>query len=366
RGVHRRRGGRDRGQRGRALDRRARRLARPDGPGARHRGRIERPDRDLRRPGARSPVLPDRAPSDGSRLHGARGPRGHPRGHRREPGRERRQVELARRGPAARRLPDPRDGLLLPARGAAAGLTPSSARNRPAERLPKRAVLRTLVALRRPLMTERRRHLASTSPIVPIIAPALLLGLASAFSAGCNGGGGSPTSPPPPSPTVSQANVIEALFLGEGPLSPSGAIGCRDTGVWTHFPHGSQVTAKLASSLSARERQVSESFLAEVPGMVFGGISLVVQSTPEADPIPASQEVTAATLPVPQIERICRVGAGGCTQIVFAGFGIARSARTVSKHLFDGAIHAHELGHGVYGLCHVDGTVYPQALMASP
>ena len=59
--LHRRDRGRDRRQRRRALGRRARRAQGQDGPRGQHRDRLQRPDRALRRPGARARLVRDRA-----------------------------------------------------------------------------------------------------------------------------------------------------------------------------------------------------------------------------------------------------------------------------------------------------------------
>ncbi len=63
---------RDRRQRRRALGRDLLRLARQDGSGGQHRDRLERPDRPVRRAGARPAVVRGRPVPDGARLQRAR------------------------------------------------------------------------------------------------------------------------------------------------------------------------------------------------------------------------------------------------------------------------------------------------------
>jgi len=180
------------------------------------------------------------------------------------------------------------------------------------------------------------------------------------------GKNGSPTSPPPPNPTITQSNVIAALFLGEGPLRPAQGNTCPDTGFWRAFPRGSRIRVRLSTALSTGERNTIDGFLADLRGVIGGAYDLIVETTTEEDPIPGLLEVTGTSLSNPAVDAFCRPGTGGCTKYTFQAPGVLASSRTVARHQFGGNVHNHELVHGILGLCHLDGFVMPDALMANP
>src|SRR6185295_3497903 len=93
---------------------------------------------------------------------------------------------------------------------------------------------------------------------------------------------------------------------------------------------------------------------------------LAIETTNEENPIPGFLEVTATSLSNPQIDAFCNPGAGGCAKFTFQAPSILASSRTASRHGLGGNVHNHELGHGILGLCHLDGAQMPDALMATP
>ncbi len=196
----------------------------------------------------------------------------------------------------------------------------------------------------------------------------LVAGVLVAVSSGlaCGKNGGSPTSPPPPNTNFTSSNVIAALFLGEGPLRPSQGNTCPDTGFWRAFPRGSRIRVRLSTALTAGERSNVDGYLADLRGLIAGAYSLDIVTTDEEDPIPGFLEVTGTSLSDPQVDAFCRPGTGGCARYTFQAPGVLASSRTVTRHLFGGNVHNHELTHGILGLCHLDGIQMPNALMANP
>ena len=181
---------------------------------------------------------------------------------------------------------------------------------------------------------------------------------------GCDRDGSSEPTVPPPPVAVDLQNAVEALFLGSGPLNPGG--GCLQTGFWRAYPRGSMVRVRVSTSISGSQRTALQAFLAQVPQLTMGGLGTAFELTAEADPRAAMLEVTLTNLSDGRIDQTCRPGAGGCTFLSFQAPGILGSARTVMRDRFAGAIHVHELGHGLLGLCHVDGNRVPDALMGNP
>ncbi len=154
-------------------------------------------------------------------------------------------------------------------------------------------------------------------------------------------------------------DYIEALFLGTGPLTPTdGVRGCPQSfGRWLGFPSGTNVQLLISSTVP----QVSAIALADaagtVPGASAGALSVTVGSTSDANPAPAANQVTATTHPNPQ-----SVGCGfaqGCTSFSFVpGTPLILSARAVlATNQFTAAYVHDAIGHGVLGLCHVDGNL---------
>ncbi len=199
-------------------------------------------------------------------------------------------------------------------------------------------------------------------------APVPLAGLilATALGLACGKNGGSPTSPPPPNPAITRANVIAALFLGEGPLRATQGATCLDSGFWRAFPRGSRIRVRLSSALSAGERSTIDTFLVDLRGLVAGAYDLEIETTTDEDPIPGFLEVTSTSLSDPGVDAFCRPGTGGCAKYVFQGPGVLAGSRTMARHQFGGNIHSHELVHGILGVCHLDGFQMPDALMTNP
>lgn len=120
------------------------------------------------------------------------------------------------------------------------------------------------------------------------------------------------------------AGIRVATFLGSGPLS---ARACPDIGTWSGFPRGTS-----------------------------GDIQTVFELTDEADPIPGLNEVTSTSHANPSTEG-CASDVG-CTIPTFSDVGVLASSRAVQPSTQTVQAYVHDvIGHGVLGLCHIDGNL---------
>jgi len=175
-------------------------------------------------------------------------------------------------------------------------------------------------------------------------------------SAACGGDSRSPVSPLVPDP-MSLSNVIEALFLGSGPLIPSdGFVACSDPGVWNGFPRGTTVRVLVSTTVSASTLAAIENASNQVAVATNGQVTATVQTTADANPLPTTNEVTATTHPSPSSQGC--VNDIGCTIHSWITRGVFLSSRallppsqTVNAYVHDA------IGHGILGMCHIDGAL---------
>lgn len=171
----------------------------------------------------------------------------------------------------------------------------------------------------------------------------------------------SPARPTPDSPPDLE-DVIEAIFLGSGPLAAGDCIG---RGVWVSYPRDSTVTLQIATSIDAAGRQALESAIADLTGVIAGRFRLETHPHAEADPLPGPLQITSADVPAETIVALCSPGGSGCTKAELIGGVTLRSARCVHRIGTSSRLKVHELGHAV-GLCHVDRLRVPAAIMTDP
>jgi hypothetical protein len=154
-------------------------------------------------------------------------------------------------------------------------------------------------------------------------------------------------------------HYIEAIFVGTGPLAPTdGNHGCSATGWVRGFPAGTSVPMIVSLSVSGSKRDAIEDVADQISYATRGALDAVYEETSDSDPTPDEHEATSTTHPSPS-----SVGCGsdgGCTIHVFESN--AQPGRYVSSRAVQPAgqtpnAYAHDaVGHGVLGLCHVDGT----------
>lgn len=151
-------------------------------------------------------------------------------------------------------------------------------------------------------------------------------------------------------------DYIQSLFLGSGALTPTeGTHGCPRRGVWVGFPRGTQVRMRVSSNVGASIFNALVAAANQIPAASVGALTTTVESTPEGDPLPSRNEVTVMMSPNAQNQG-CPL-AQGCTRFVFEGSHIF-SARAILSSVQPAGAYVHDaIGHGVMGLCHVDGNL---------
>jgi hypothetical protein len=149
-------------------------------------------------------------------------------------------------------------------------------------------------------------------------------------------------------------DVIDALYLGSGPLIPrDGLTECPAQGIWSGYPRGTALQLRVSSRVPGAIQSALAAAAAPLTGATAGALTMVVTVTPEADPEPGVNEVTVTEVPLPRAAGCS--SDEGCVQYRFAGRGLLMGARVVSPRGRAAAGYVHDaIGHGVLGLGHVD------------
>lgn len=164
------------------------------------------------------------------------------------------------------------------------------------------------------------------------------------------------TTPPAPGPAVELKAAIEALFLGSGPLSPSdGNAACPFPGVWSGFPRGSRVRIRVSTGVAGDKLAAIRDAAGQVLAATAGAVTTTVEVVDDPDPRPGPDEVTSAANADP-VSQGCPFDVG-CIMHTFVRAGVFGGGRAVQPPTQTPNAFAHDVvGHGVMGLCHVDGT----------
>jgi hypothetical protein len=155
-------------------------------------------------------------------------------------------------------------------------------------------------------------------------------------------------------------HYIEALFLGTGPLAPSdGNHGCSATGWVRGFAPGTEVPVLVSTTVSSDKAAAIHGVVNQVSQATAGVVRATYTETADPNPRPVRHQATSTTHPSPSTQG-CGSD-GGCTIHVFADN--ARPGEFISSRAVQPAgqtpeAYAHDaVGHGVLGLCHVDGNL---------
>jgi len=169
----------------------------------------------------------------------------------------------------------------------------------------------------------------------------------------------------PPSSDVSDwffdfRDYIEAIFLGTGRLAPTdGNNGCSATGWVRGFGPGTTVPMFVSTTVSPDKLTAIQRTANQVSSATSGSLRVNLSQTTDPNPIPGDGQATSTTLENASAQG-CASDAG-CTIHVFmsnASPGLYRSSRAVQPSNQTPAAYAHDaVGHGVVGLCHVDGNL---------
>ena len=166
-------------------------------------------------------------------------------------------------------------------------------------------------------------------------------------------------APPDDSLTPFRRDYIESLFLGTGVLTPTDGIrGCTTSfGTWRGFPSGTVVELVISAAVPGAAATALVNAANQVNVSSAGRLSVRITTTSEADPIPTANQVTVTSHADP-ISLGCSFPQG-CTRFTFVpGTALIASARAIlASNQFTGAYVHDAIGHGVMGLCHVDGNL---------
>jgi hypothetical protein len=153
---------------------------------------------------------------------------------------------------------------------------------------------------------------------------------------------------------VKTPDVVDALFLGSGPLIPrDGSVDCPLQGFWSGYPRGASIRLRVSSRVPGSAQAAIAGAIGALSGATAGSLLVNMEVTPEADPQPGVNEVTVTESALPRAAG-CASDAG-CVQYRFAGRGLLMSARIVEPRAQSAAAYVHDTaGHGILGLCHID------------
>jgi hypothetical protein len=154
-------------------------------------------------------------------------------------------------------------------------------------------------------------------------------------------------------------DYIEALFLGTGPLSPTdGNHGCSATSVVRGAPAGTTVDViASAATLSSSELSAIRATTAQTSYATAGTLGARYSETQDSDPVPTRDQMTVTIYPNATSQG-CPSNAGCALHHWLSGAsaGLYFSSRALLSDGHPARATSHEIGHGVIGLCHVDGT----------
>jgi hypothetical protein len=198
--------------------------------------------------------------------------------------------------------------------------------------------------------------------IVPRFVATAVAAVITVVAAGCGGPSPGAETPVPlqpsplPAPSVvdpSLADYIEALFLGSGPLIPrDGVPACVYQGRWARWTKAATVRILISTTASASTRDSVQRLADQIAVATRGEIRATMTVTADRDPLPAPGEVTMTLHPNP-VSTGCQFSRG-CVHIGY-GTNVLVSARAVLDNTVPPRGWAHELGHAILGMCHVDG-----------
>jgi len=171
-----------------------------------------------------------------------------------------------------------------------------------------------------------------------------------------------PTGPSQGTAPPDLTEVVDAIFFGSGPLAHPDRD-CPLDGRWAAYPRQSAVALVLASSVDAPAEQSLTRTVADLQQVIDGRFQLTIERTSQVEPMPRLNQITSADVSDAQIRATCSPGASGCTRLLFTIDGMLAGARCIQREGTSTRLKNHEFGHAI-GLCHIDPTRIPDALMA--
>lgn len=189
-----------------------------------------------------------------------------------------------------------------------------------------------------------------------------LLGLAiGAVTAGACGGRAPTASPTPTLPDRPQpfnrAAFIEALFFGTGPLADYSNRGCATQDErMVGWPDGSVVNITMPPTLSAEERAGVIGPASQTREATGGAVTTTIELASDSNPPQPTGEIFVYKVSPDQVHVLCGSPKADLCAPIVQSFGIIRSARIIGAEVAggDGGGYSHELGHALFGLCHLN------------
>jgi len=154
--------------------------------------------------------------------------------------------------------------------------------------------------------------------------------------------------------TTSTQDVVDALFLGSGPLIPrDGQSECALPGTWVGFPRGARVRVRIGGGVSVAAQAAIQRVVEQVPTATDGVLSAAVEVASDPNPLPGVSEVTVVAVADPRREGC--TSSGGCLLRAFTGRGALYSVRVVESVAEVPTGFAQSVvGAGVLGLCRIE------------
>jgi hypothetical protein len=159
-------------------------------------------------------------------------------------------------------------------------------------------------------------------------------------------------------------DYVEALFLGSGPLIPDTPadpnLSCPRRGTWSGFARGTTVRNLASAQIPAQYRDAIRGVLDQVPQATDGRLATTFEVV--ADDAPRSADnhmVHVAIRSAGELQAACGSRSGsaciGYNSTPFLG-GVIRwsSGWYVVTTVQSTRPYAHEPGHGVLGMCHIN------------
>ena len=152
-------------------------------------------------------------------------------------------------------------------------------------------------------------------------------------------------------------DATEVLIFGTGGLAPLdpqfGA--CPWFGYFTGFPRGTKVRVRVSRTVSSDKVQAIQAARRLVKNATLGEITTRFKRTENANPIPNRNTVTSTSHQSPSTQG-CPTD-NGCLIHGFRRAGVLKNGRAVQPPSQTPAAYSHDLiGHGVVGLCHIEGS----------
>lgn len=163
------------------------------------------------------------------------------------------------------------------------------------------------------------------------------------------------------------SDYIEALFLGSGPLIPISNdpnLACGRRGIWSAFPRGTTIRNRASAQIPPQYRDAIRVVLDQIPVATAGQLATTFEVAAEDAPTVSENQMSHVALQTAaELQFAC--GSSGTACIAYNS-PLARGGPwagglirwSVGYYVVPTALfpepYAHEPGHGILGLCHIN------------